>query len=59
VAIEVKLARTVSDEDVRHLRWLQDRVGDRLLDAAVVTSGPDAYRRRDGMAVIPADLLGP
>ena len=26
VAIEVKLARTVSDEDVRHRRWLQDRI---------------------------------
>ena len=51
--------RTVSDEDVRHLRWLQDRVGDRLLDAAVVTSGPDAYRRQDGIAVVPAALLGP
>lgn len=59
VAIEVKLARTIADTDVRHLRWLQDRIGDDLLDAVVVTTGEDAYRRRDGIAVVPAALLGP
>jgi hypothetical protein len=30
-----------------------------LLDAAIVTAGTDAYRRKDGVAVIPAALLGP
>jgi len=59
VAIEVKLARTVEDRDVRHLAWLEGRVGDRLLDSVVVTTGPTAYRRRDGVAVIPLALLGP
>ena len=28
-----------------------------LLDAAVVTTGTEAYRRRDGIGVIPAALL--
>ena len=59
VALEVKLSRTVSDHDVRHLLWLRERLGDQLLDAAVVTTGPYAYRRPDGIAVIPAALLGP
>ena len=59
LALEVKLAATVSDRDVRHLRWLADLLGDGLLDAAVLTTGADAYRRRDGVAVIPAALLGP
>ena len=59
VAIEVKLARTISDGDVRNLSWLATRIGDDLLDAVVVTTGPDAYRRRDGIAVVPAALLGP
>jgi predicted AAA+ superfamily ATPase len=59
VALEVKLARTVRDADVAHLLWLRDRLGDDLLDAAVVTTGADAYRRTDGIAVIPAALLGP
>jgi hypothetical protein len=59
VAVEVKLAQTVDDADVRHLVWLRDRLQDDLVDAVVVTSGPHAYRRTDGVAVVPAALLGP
>jgi predicted AAA+ superfamily ATPase len=59
LAIEVKLTRTPADEDVRHLRWLRDRMGGDLLDSVVVTTGPEAYRRPDGIAIIPAALLGP
>ncbi|WBB97391.1 MULTISPECIES: DUF4143 domain-containing protein [unclassified Solwaraspora] len=59
VALEVKLAPTVGDDDVAHLRWLRDRLGEDLLDAAVVTTGPAAYRRADGIAVVPLALLGP
>jgi hypothetical protein len=58
VAIEVKLARDVSDRDTTHLRWLADRIGDELLDAVIVTTGPEAYRRADGIGVVPAALLG-
>ena len=57
VALEVKLSATVRDRDVRHLRWLADRLGSDLLDAAVITTGREAYRRRDGIGVIPAALL--
>lgn len=59
VAFEVKLARTVDDDDTRHLKWLRTQIGDDLLDAVVITTGPDAYRRADGIAVVPAALLGP
>ena len=59
VAIEVKLAREVRERDVRHLLWLRDKLGADLLDAVVVTAGPEAYRRADGIAVVPAMLLGP
>ncbi|MDQ3631370.1 MAG: DUF4143 domain-containing protein [Actinomycetota bacterium] len=59
IAIEVKLARTVHDRDVRHLTWLARELGDGLLDAIIVTTGPEAYRRPDGIAVVPAALLGP
>lgn len=58
LAVEIKLARDVGDRDVRHLRWLSDRLGDDLLDAIVVTTGPEAYRRADGIAVVPGALLG-
>lgn len=59
VAIEVKLGRTVEGEDVKHLRWLRDRAGNDMLDGVVVHTGPAAYRRDDGIAVVPASLLGP
>lgn len=59
LALEVKLSRNVGDEDGRHLRWLADRLGDDLLDRVLITTGPEAYRRKDGIAVVPAALLGP
>jgi len=59
VAVEVTLAPTVRDDDVTHLAWLRGRLGDDLLDAVVVTTGEEAYRRSDGVAVVPAALLGP
>jgi predicted AAA+ superfamily ATPase len=59
VAIEVKLAPTVGDDDVRQLRWLGGRIGDELLDSVIVTTGTAAYRRSDGIGVVPAALLGP
>lgn len=59
VALEVKLAATISEADLSHLHWLAERLGDDLLDAAIITTGTRAYRRRDGIAVIPAALLGP
>lgn len=59
VAIEVKLAATVTDDDVRHLHWLSRQIGDDLADAIVVTTGREAYRRGDGIGVVPAALLGP
>lgn len=60
VAIEVKMGAVVTDDDVRHLRWLREKLGDdELLDAIVITTGTRAYRRSDGIGVIPAALLGP
>ena len=59
LAFDVKLAGTVGDRDVRSLLWLRDRLGDQLLDAVVLTAGPEAYRRRDGVAVVPLAALGP
>ena len=59
VAAEVKLARDVTPYDVRHLAWLSERLGDRVLDRLILTTGPAAYRRPDGIAVVPLALLGP
>lgn len=58
LAIEVKLGATIGDAETSSLRWLRDQIGEDLLDAVVITTGPQAYRRSDGIAVIPAVLLG-
>jgi predicted AAA+ superfamily ATPase len=59
VAVEVKLSETVRDDAVAHLNWLDAQLGDDLLDKVIITTGREAYRRKDGIAVIPAGLLGP
>jgi predicted AAA+ superfamily ATPase len=59
VGLEVKLGSSISDTDVKHLVWLREQVGEDCIDLAVLHTGPEAYRRQDGVAVIPLALLGP
>jgi hypothetical protein len=59
VAIEVKLSATVTDDDVKHILWLRDKLGSELVDSIVITTGSTAFRRSDGIGVVPAALLGP
>ena len=59
VAIEVKLAAAPGSHDVRHLLWLKEQLGDELVDMVLVNTGSAAYRRQDGVAVVPLALLGP
>ncbi len=59
MAVEVKLSATVTAGDVAHLLWLRDRLPDQCRDLVVLNTGPDAYRRRDGVAVVPLGLLVP
>jgi uncharacterized protein len=58
LAVEFKLARDIQGDDVRHLNWLAGQLGDSLIDAVVVNTGEEAYRRPDGIAVVPASLIG-
>lgn len=58
LAIEIKLAAVIDDADVRHLTWLRQRLGPERVEAVIATTGREAYRRRDGIAVVPAALLG-
>jgi hypothetical protein len=58
LAMEVKLGGAVGDEDVKNLVWLREQLGEKCIDAVVINTGPRAYRRPDGVAVIPAGLLG-
>lgn len=59
LAVETKLSAQATDKDVRHLVWLQEKLGARVLDRVVINTGDYAYRRPDGIAVVPLGLLGP
>lgn len=59
IAIEVKVSAAVRDDDVENLKWLREQIGPALVDPIVINTGPEAYRRKDGIAVVPAALLGP
>jgi hypothetical protein len=52
-------AATVENRDTAHLRWLADHLRADLLDAVIINTGPNAYRRPDGIGVVPLALLGP
>ncbi len=59
LGIEAKLGSVPDDHDIRHLRWLSRQLGGDLLDAIVITTGSEAFRRHDGIGVVPLGLLGP
>lgn len=58
VAVEVKLSPDFRDHEVRHLKQLREELPDDVVDTMVITTGERAYRRRDGIAVVPLALLG-
>jgi predicted AAA+ superfamily ATPase len=58
VGLEVKLSSTVGDGDVAHLRWLREQLPDQVTNLVLLNTGPEAYRRKDGVLVVPLGLLG-
>jgi predicted AAA+ superfamily ATPase len=59
LAIEVKLSTAVRPADVTHLNWLETQIPGRVVDKILINTGRHAYRRPDGVAVVPLVLLGP
>ncbi len=45
VAVEVKLGPAPSDRDARHLNWLAQGLGSRLIDRVIINTRMFAYRR--------------
>jgi len=58
LAIEVKLSGQVRPSDVRTLNWLDNEIGGKVLDKLIVNTSDRAFRRPDGVAVVPLALLG-
>lgn len=59
IACEAKATEVPTDDDVRHLLWLKQKLGEQVKDLMILTTGRHAYRRADGIAVVPLALLGP
>lgn len=57
VAIEVKVSPVIRDDDVKHLLWLQDKLGAKFAGGIVVHAGTQCYRRHDGIWVVPLVAL--
>lgn len=58
VGFEVKLKAVPDDRDAKNLLWLRDAHPGRVSDLVILTTGERAYRRPDGVAVVPLALLG-
>lgn len=58
IGVEVKLSNAITDRDVRHLHWFSEKMNGQVSDLVVISTGPQAYRRTDGVAVVPLALLG-
>lgn len=58
IGMEIKLAQQISDHDVKHLLWLREKLGSACQGLYVVYAGQVAYRRTDGVVVLPLSLLG-
>ena len=58
LAIEVKASSQVRPADVVHLNWLEQQVPGVVIGKVVLNTGEMAYRRKDGVVVIPLALVG-
>jgi predicted AAA+ superfamily ATPase len=60
LAVEVKLSHETSNRDTVHLHWLGTKLDEeKKCVKAIINTGTHAYRREDGVYVIPFGLLRP
>lgn len=57
VAIEVKATSTPGPDDARHLRWLRRELGDAVIAAIVLHTGPTTVMFDDGVVACPISSL--
>jgi predicted AAA+ superfamily ATPase len=59
LAIEIKAAAAPGEADARHLRWLREELGDRMVAGVILHTGPRLYTLSDGIIAAPiASLWG-
>ncbi len=59
LAVESKLGENVRAADVKQLTWLAQQFPAGAVCPVIINTGKRAYRRKDGVTVIPLSLLGP
>jgi len=57
LAIEIKATAAPTRQDARHLEWLRDELGDRLVTGAVLHTGPGLLRLAERILAIPVCAL--
>jgi predicted AAA+ superfamily ATPase len=57
IGIEVKASAAPSAGDAKHLRWLQEQLGDRFVAGVVLHTGPRAYQLAEGIMAAPISTL--
>ena len=59
VAIEIKSKAKIEGKDVANLHWFEKKVKDEYdVVKVVINTGPYAYKRTDGVIVVPLALFG-
>ena len=59
LAIETKLAPTITNHDLQHLHWLKQTLPNNNVTLAIITTGPEAYTNPNGTHIIPLATLAP
>lgn len=57
VAIEVKASATPRSIDARHLRWMREKLGDRMRGGVILHLGQSAISLGDGIVAVPLSAL--
>lgn len=57
LGIEIKATAAPGDADARHLRWLRQELGDRMIAGVILHTGPRLYALSDGIIAAPIATL--
>ncbi len=57
LGVEIKAAAAPDDADARHLRWLREELGDRMVAGVILHTGPRLYTLSEGIIAAPIATL--
>jgi predicted AAA+ superfamily ATPase len=57
IAFEVKASSSPKPADARHLAWLKERLGDQVVAAVLLHTGPQAFTLANGIRALPISCI--